>query len=100
MADPEKFTVDGVTFIALPTVTKMPHFWRPEIPGVAFSVYRLEQGARRYVAAHVHFGSLEAAARGAIQKKALEIEQWRQAVDEHDRAKAKLADILAISTPK
>jgi hypothetical protein len=100
VADPERFTVDGVTFIALPTVTKMPHFWRPEIEGLAFSVYRHEQGERRYVAGHVHFGSLEAAGRGAIQRKAAEIERWRLAVEEHDRAKARLADMLAISTPK
>jgi hypothetical protein len=100
MADPERFTVDGVTFVATATAQRMPHFWRPELPGIAFSVYRLEQGARRYIAGHVHFGSLEAAGRGAIAKKAEEIERWRQAVDEHDRAKIKLADMLAISTPK
>jgi hypothetical protein len=99
LADPERFTVDGVTFIAAPTATKMPHYWRPELEGLAFSVYRLEQGERRYVAGHVHFGSLEAAARGAIVRKSAEIERWRQAVEEHDRAKAKLADMLAISTP-
>ena len=100
MADPERFTVDGVTFIAAPTATKMPHYWRPELEGLAFSVYRLEQGARRYVAGHTHFASLDAAGRGAIQRKAAEIERWRQAVEEHDRAKARLADIMAITTPE
>jgi hypothetical protein len=99
MADPEIFTVDGVTFIALPTAAKMPHYWRPELEGLAFSVYRLEQGARRYVAGHTHFASLEAAGRGAIDRKAAEIERWRQAVEEHDRAKAKHAESMAAPLP-
>jgi hypothetical protein len=100
MADPERFTVDGVTFIAAPTAQRMPYYWRPEIPGLAFSVYRHEQGARPYSAGHVHFASLESAGRGAIAHKSAEIERWRLAVEEHDRAKARLADMLAIATPK
>jgi hypothetical protein len=100
MADPERFTVDGVTFVAAPTQTRMPHYWRPEIPDLAFSIYRGNDGARPYAAGHVNFSSIEAAARGAIKRKAAEIERWRQAVAEHDRAKARLADMLAISTPE
>jgi hypothetical protein len=100
LADPERFTVDGVTFIAAATAQRMPYYWRPEVPGLAFSIYRVDQGQRPYVAGHTHFKSLEAAGRGAITKKAAEIELWRQAVEEHDRAKLKLADMLALTTPK
>ena len=96
MPDPARFTVEGITFVAAPTKSGLPYYWRPELPGLACSIFKHDSpGGRPYSVQSVRLASLEAAARRAIQIRAAEIEEWRKMIAEFEASKAKLAEQLA-----
>jgi hypothetical protein len=90
MSDPAVFTVEGIEFKALPSRAGIYYFWQPRVAGIAFSIFKLPSGERPYSVNKGNYASLEAAARGAIERRHKEIETWRQAIADYDSAIAGL----------